>query len=315
LVDDVAPVDRPDVVLRALLGPLHRSPEATRDRNRDRPLAVDLDLRAEAAADVGCDHADLRLGDAEHKLEHEALDVWRLCRRPQRDVAGRSHLRKHSPRLDRVRDEARLVVAPSDDHVGGVYRRLHRLGLELPQVALVRSEVLVDDRRAVRERLLDACDRRERLPVDVDELGGVLCERARLSDDYRNRIALVPRLVGGEGEVRRHLDVLGHGPCARESSCPLIREICARVDGDHALRRAGGVEVHALDACARVGAAHDDHVRGARERQVLDVRASTTQERRVLLALDGGSHHLGSCLDRGHDATPAADATALTMLW
>ena len=77
LVHDVAPVDRRDVVLGALLRPLHRPAEALRERDRKRLLRVDVDLRAEAAADVGSDHADLRLGDAEHELQREAQDVRR----------------------------------------------------------------------------------------------------------------------------------------------------------------------------------------------------------------------------------------------
>ena len=183
LVDDVASVDRSHVVLGSLLRPLHRAAETACERDRERALAVDLELRAEASTDVGCDHADLGLGDAEHELQREARDVRRLRRRPERDLAGRADLREHATGLDRVRDEPRLVVAARDDDVGGVDRCLDVVGLELPDVALVRAEVLVHERSAVRERLLDVGVRRERLVVDLDELRRVLREGTALGHD------------------------------------------------------------------------------------------------------------------------------------
>ena len=96
------------------------------------------------------------------------------------------------------------------------------VGLELPDVALVRAELRVDERRAVLERLLDVGDRRERLVLDLDELGRVLGERAGLGDDDGDTVALVARLVGREREVRRHLDVLGHRPGARQPALPVL---------------------------------------------------------------------------------------------
>ena len=228
LVDDVASVDRRHVVLGALLGPLHRAAEPACERDGERLLGVDVELRAEAAADVGGDHADLRLGDAEHELQREAQDVRHLRRRPERDLAGRADLREHATRLDRVRDQPRLEVAPRDDDVGRVDRRLDVVGLELPDVALVRPEVLVHERRAVLERLLDVGDRRERLVVDLDELGRVLRERTALGDDDRDAVALVAGLVDRERVVRRHLDVLGHRPGAGEAALPVVREVGTR---------------------------------------------------------------------------------------
>ena len=64
LLDLVAAVDRREVALAARLRPLHRAAEPPRDRERERLLGIDVQLRAEAAADVGRDHAQLRLGDA-----------------------------------------------------------------------------------------------------------------------------------------------------------------------------------------------------------------------------------------------------------
>ena len=48
---------------------------------------------------------------------------------------------------------------------------------------------------------------------------------------------------------------------------------------------------------------------------IVDLDRIRAEERRVLLPLDGGTDDTRCCLDRGHDATPAAISTARTMLW
>ena len=149
-------------------------------------------------------------------------------------------LREHAARLDRVRDETRLEVAPCHDDVRRVDRRLHAVGLELPDVALVRAEVLVDERRPVLERLRHVAVRRERLVLDLDELGRVLRERAALRDDDGDPVPLIASLIGREREVRRHLDVLGHRPCARQPALPVLGEVGAAERRDDTLRLAGG---------------------------------------------------------------------------
>ena len=315
LVHDIAAVDGSHVVFGPLLRPLHRAAQTACERDRERALAVDLELRAEASAHVGRDHADLRLGDAEHELESEARDVRCLRRRPESDLAGGPDLREHATGLDRVRDEPRLVVAPRHDDVGGVDRCLDVAGLELPDVALVRAELLVHEGGSVCQRLLDVGVRRKRLVIDLDELRCILCERAARGDDDRHGIALVARLANRERIVRRRLDVFCHRPGARQAALPVLREVGTRERRDDALRSAGRLEVHTRDARAWVRAADDDHVRHRRQCHVVDEGSLSAQERRVLLALDGGSDEARCDLGRAHDATPATDATAWTMLW
>ena len=111
VVDHAAPVDGGHVVLRALLDPLHRPADLAAERQRQRLLRVDVQLRAEAAADVGRDDPQLRLGDAGHAGERHLRDVRDLRGRPQRELAlGRDRHRQTAARLDRVRDQARLDV-------------------------------------------------------------------------------------------------------------------------------------------------------------------------------------------------------------
>ena len=270
LVDDVAAVDGRDVVLGALLRPLHGTAEPLREHDRERLFGVDVELRPEPAAHVRSDHADLRLGDSDYQLEREAEDVRHLRRRPESHLVGRADLGEHAARLDRVRDEPRLEVAARDDDIGGVDRRLDLVGLELPDVALVRAEVAVDERRTVVQRLRDVGVRRERFVTDLDELGRVLREGTTLSDDDRDAITLVASLVRCEWEVRRHLDVLGDGPCARKTAHPVAGEVRAGERRNHTLRGTRRVEVHSHDARSWIRAAHHDHVDGRRQCQVVD---------------------------------------------
>ena len=98
-------------------------------------------------------------------------------------------------RLDRVRDQAVLAVALRHGHVRLGEQPLDLARLELPRVAAVRPELLVHERRAVGERGLDVDHRRQRLVVDLDELGRVLAPRRGSRDDDGDRVAGVARLV------------------------------------------------------------------------------------------------------------------------
>jgi CO/xanthine dehydrogenase Mo-binding subunit len=93
--------------------------EPARDRERERLLGVDIELRAVATADVGRDHAQLRLGDAGDAAQRDACDVRHLRRRPERELARRRDGRdEHRARLDRVRDQPVLAIALGDRHGG-----------------------------------------------------------------------------------------------------------------------------------------------------------------------------------------------------
>ncbi len=63
--------------------PAHRAAEPARREGDDAFLRIELALVAEAAADVGRDHAQRALGDAE-LLGHRAADVMRRLGRADR---------------------------------------------------------------------------------------------------------------------------------------------------------------------------------------------------------------------------------------
>ena len=285
LLPHVAAVDRGEVALAALLGPLDRAAQPARQGQHEHLLRVDVQLGAEAAADVGRDHADLRLGNAEHDRGEHPEDVRDLRRRPQRQLVH-DGLREAGARLDRVRDQPVLPQAAADGRRRLGEELVHLAGVERPRVAAVRAEVLVDDRSAVGERGLRVDDGMERLVVDRDELGRVLRGGTRVCDDDGDGVALVARLVRCERPVHRRGGVLGRQPGGRKRRLPVVRQVGAGEDGDDAVGRGGLRGVDALDLRVRVRAADDGHVDRARKRHVVDERALPDQELAVLLAGD-----------------------------
>jgi hypothetical protein len=314
--DVVAPVDGGEVVLRALLDPLHRHAETPREGGGEELLGVDVQLGAEAAADVGSDHAHLGLVEPERRREQEPQDVRDLRGRPDGQVAVRLGPGEHRARLHRVRDQPRLDVAAAHRHVGRREGGVDIAGVELPRVALVRADRGVDERRALPQRVLDVDHDRERLVVHLDELGRVPGGGGAGRDDDRDRVSLVARLVERERPVLRVLHVLGDGPGARHRRLPVLAQVGSREDRDHAGGAPRGVEPDAPDACVRVGAAHERHVERAGQAHVARVAPATRQQRTVLLARNPRPDEAGRAgLGGGHHDTPAAAFTASTMLW
>ena len=236
VVDLVASVVRRGHVVRARGRPLHRPAEPARAPGHERLLGVHLQLRAEAAADVGGDHADALLGDAELAGQERAHEERDLRGRGQRQGVA-APLGHHRAWLDRRSRRAVVDDAPLDDLV-----RLGEPGLEVaaaqrPLEGLVRPEVLVDDRSAVLERLLRVGDDRERVVLDHDLLGRVDHRVLVLAEDDRDRVADVADLAAGQRPVvgRAHLHA-GRRPGHRQRGL----EIVEILTGEHRDRRPRG---------------------------------------------------------------------------
>ena len=163
--------------LAALGHPGDRAIDLLARPHHRRLFRIQIDLRAEPAADVGRDDAHFVLRQPEHEGRHEqSLDVGVLVGDMERvAVVGPAVRRRRGARLDRVRNQ------PVVDHVErrdvrrdgerGVDRRLVT---QRPRVALVARRAFVELRRA-RLQGVDAMDaRRKHLVVDVNELGRVL---------------------------------------------------------------------------------------------------------------------------------------------
>ena len=189
-----------------------------------RLLGADLELAAEAAADLGRDDAHVVLGDAHLHGVEQAQQVRDLRRGPDGQVAG-AVLGDDAARLDR-RARGAVVDDPLlDDDVGLGDRRVDVAAAHRPLVRLVRAERLVDE-DLVLQRLLHVDDGRQRLVLDAHGLRGVDDVVLVLGDDHRDGVADVLDLAAGERPAHRGLDLdAGRRPRHRQRgergrSCP-----------------------------------------------------------------------------------------------
>ena len=119
----------------------------------------------------------------------------------------------------------------------------------------------------------------EHVVVDVDQLGGVLCDVAVVGHHHRYRLAHIAGPVDGGGVVgHRGLDRQGERP---ERGADLV----GSDHGDDAGMGSGPVQAHGSDAGVGVGAAHDRGRQGAGEGiEVVEEAALATHQRSVLHA-------------------------------
>ncbi len=305
--------------LAAVARPLHRPLQAPRRPQADDLLGVDEDLRAEAAADVGGDDAQLVLRrDADEGRQHQAGDVRVLARRVQREDAGAGIVvADRRARLHRVRHEPVVDdVEPGDVvRLGEGLLRL-RLVAELPLVDEVAGGDLVDLGRALLPRLRGIRHGVEDLVVDLDHLGGVTRLALRLRDHHRHLVADIAHRVAGDRGVRaglHRLAVLGMDePAADQVADRALVEVVARghelpevlagVDRHHARGRLRGRDVDRPDPRMGVRRAHEDRVQLAGPVYVVGVVALACDEPAILHPRDAGADATLS-----HDRSPPRD--------
>jgi hypothetical protein len=308
LLDLAAPVGGGDVVLRPRLGPLHRLAETPRQRERERLLGVDVELGAEAAADVRGDDADLAVGDAADQGEQVAHEVGHLRGRVDGERAAH-RLRDDHDRsgLHRRGQHALLQVPPLDHHVGLREGPLDVADGQWPGVAVVGAQLLVHQWGARFEGGLDVHDRRQLLVVDLYEPER-LVGRARVGRQHDgNSVADVVDLAPRQRRVVGDLDVLRDRPPARQADRELARQVLAGEDGHDAGPRAGGARVDTPDPGVRERAPDDRHVERAGRGDVVGPRGSAGDQCGVLAAGHapadegrglGGLRHLARLLAR-----------------
>jgi hypothetical protein len=320
VLDLTAAVRRRREVLASGLRPLDRFAELHRDPGNQDLLAIDVELRAEAAADLGRDHAHAALGQLQHLGELRAEQMRDLRARPDRQLLrGRVPLRDDGARLHRERDHPLLLDPELDDEVRR-FEGLFALGdlTALRVVGDVVAELLVEHGRILAGRLLRIDGRVERIGVDLDRLGRVACGVAIACDDDGDGLADVADLADREHGVLRDLQPREVEPARHVAG--LSGEILARVDRDDAGHRLRLRDVDGEQLRVRVDAPRDGGEEHARELHVVGVGGAPGDQARVLATLDSGADGLRD--DGRHAQAPfdvrifsAAERTALTMCW
>ena len=234
-------------------GPFDRAADRLGGEGDEGLLGVVEDLRAEAAADVRGDDAQLVLGDAEHEGAHQQPDDVRVLRGgPERVlvVAG-VVLADRGPRLHGVRHQPVVDELERRDVWRGADRLVGRGGVvveEAPVEAEVGAGIVVDQRRLGVEGGAHVDDRGQLLDVELDRLGGVARLGQRLGDHRGDRIADVADLALGEDRVLRLLHRLavavGDQPAAGDAADAL--EVLRGEDLEHARHRLGRARCRCL---------------------------------------------------------------------
>ena len=287
--------------LGAVGGPADRSAELPAHPAQRRFLRIDEDLAAEAAPDVRRDHAQVCLGDSQHRIaQRRAHGVRVLARRVERVLAGRALIaRDRGARLHGARHEPVVPQVERRD-MGGRSERMIRRGrvAELPITADVVRHIVPDKRRTGLDGGSAVGDRFEHVVVDFDCGQRIERRESRRGDDDGDRFTDVAHLVDCQGVVRW----LGHRlaiaitdlPAARDAADAGALQIGAAVGGDHTGQLQGGAEVDAADGGMRVRRTDESRMQLARKAQVVDVAPRSEQETRVLLA----THRLADAAGR-----------------
>ena len=282
----------------------------------------DLELSAEAAADVGGDHPNLALGDPEHGGGEDPHEVRHLRGGPDRDLlTGR--VDRDRARLHEGRDQSLLAVLPLDDDavdpscgddIVDVVAGAGIGGVELPVGALVRAQVRVRE-HLVGERRLEVEHRRELLVVDVDEFGRVARLGSGAGDHDSDDLAGERDPVDGHRRMVGSLLIRRDRPGTGQAAL-LVGQVCAGQHRDDVRRSLSRAGLDVGDLGVRERAAHQRDVQHAREGEVVGPAGPTGDQALVLLAAtitaDLGD---GGILYGGHLVPPAACSTDLTMLW
>ena len=256
---------------------LHRPPGEERE-HRDQRLELDVELRAEAAAEERRAHPDAVLGPAEEARKLDP-DEGRALRRGVDRERVLARLGHRHERLERRVHHLLGAERVLEDVVGGGERLP---GVAAAQVVVERDvgvlaplhvlqvgegagrlELVVHDR--LRGHRLDlVVDRGQLLVLGDDEVRRLLGDVRIGREHDRDRLADVAHLVDREDRL----------VVERRAVVRLGDDGADVVGGDHAVHAADrlrGADVDALDATVRDGAAEDLAVEHPRQAQVVDV--------------------------------------------
>ena len=277
----------------ALGGPLDRPAHVFGGPDQRHVFGIQEDLRAETAADVGCDHPHLAFGQAEHEGAHqEALDVRILVGDVQRvtlvvfGVGGDRRTRLHRVGDQAVVDERQLGDVCRFGE-GGVGRRLVAMA---PVVAEVAGHVVMHQCGGTgRAGGIDHCG--QSLVIDFDQLGGILRLQQRLGHHQCDLVADVAHLALGQHRMgrlfhRRAVFIVDQ-PAAGQAADFGIRQVLADENSDHAGRFFRRVKLDRFDAGMRMRRAQEHTVGLAVQGDVVGVLPGAGQKALVFAAQDG----------------------------
>ena len=202
----VAPLRIAHEVIGAVGGPFHCLAQFSRGDGSERIFAVGKQFGAEAAADIGADHAHLFQRDLQHHAADDFADAMAALAadRQRQMIAPRIVFANHRARFHEIDDDARI-----DDRYFGDRVRLGKSGFGRLLVADRNVEQHVagmlrpDLRRVLLDGVANADDGRELRPLDFDRLDRIARGIDGVGNDKGDGVADMAHFVLGEDRIGR----------------------------------------------------------------------------------------------------------------
>ena len=274
----VAGMDVADERLHPVDDVLDRPSEKLADRGDRDLVAVDVELDAEPAADVGRDDPDQMLRNAEMARQRVLLVPRRLVAAVHGERAlARVVVGDDGAHFERDAAVAGEGEAALDDMRGPVERGFGIPRAERRRKAEIAAELRMDQRGAVVQRPVAHRRGGQRLPRDRDLAGGVLGLGAARGDDGGDRLALPDDAVDRDRVLGRrdHRRQVVHRPPPRLAD---FGDLGARYHpraGDRGQRRG---RVDPEDPRMRVGASDEGEVEQPGKAEVVGIPAPAERE-------------------------------------
>ncbi len=216
-------------------------------------IAEGVNLQPERAADVGRDHADIVLGNAqrarEHRLNHVRDLAARIDGQPRRmfvivgeDGAG----------LEAHRRVAAEIERPVDNDVGGLHGGVYPASVDHLAEGNIVAEIRMQHGRLRVERGFLVRNRGQLLPLNFHKLGGVLREGARLRHHHHDRLTVPTCPIHGHRILRGRF----HAGKAGQRAHPGRRAHLCNIGSGHHLDHARRLATLRLCRCAGFARAH-----------------------------------------------------------
>ncbi len=277
--------------LGARADPFDRTPDRLRAKQHERHLVIDRGLHAEAAADVAGDDADAAFRDLQHRMGQLGAEIMGALQGRVDGVAildgvvfADRAARLHGGAGDAVDDEigAHHAMGAGEGGIG-----LGLVAFEMDEADIVRA-IVPHARRARCDRVLAGNHGRQRLVIDLDQLGRVGRLGIGLGHDEGDVIADPAHAVLDQRRKARAIErraVAPLRPGRHRQIAPARRlPIGAGEDGEHARRVLGPRGVDLADARMGVAGAQHIAISHARQHHVVDIAAAAAQEPRILEA-------------------------------
>ena len=251
-------------------------------------FGVQKDFGAEAATHVGCDHAHLVLGQAQHKGRHQqTLDMRVLIRHVERVFLGGAAVHANgAARLHGIGHQAVVGQVKLGD-VGRLGK--DRIDLALvanrPFVAMVVAGGLMQGRAFGSIAHIGHCA--QYIVAHIHRFGRIFGLLKRFGNHHRHLVAHVAGFADGQYRVRRLLHRravrAGDQPAARQAAHFSV-DVLAGENFDHAGHRLGLGQINVFDDGVGVRAAHKHGIGLVGLGDVVGVVACASQETVVFLA-------------------------------